>query len=273
MAGTILIGLPWHKFAHPLTAFSVMGLLDRRRMAVAMVFGNAFVIHSRNKLATNFLKSDHEWLLMIDDDMIVPFGDAEWYKAHCGFPVSDQFAGINAIDQMLSRGKTLIGALYFGKHTGGKAVYSEAFKDPKENAYAEKAPMDVVKPTRWVGTGCILIHRSVFEDINKKYPFLAPTKNRVGQWFSPAEQDLISIFPELDIVFKEQCPDSEKLAKIQVLLQKAATISKNNFGLGIGEDVQFCIRAAAAGHIPHVDMSVVCGHAGWRIYNARTVKT
>jgi len=273
MAGTILIGLPWHKFAHPLTAFSVMGLLDRRRMAVALNFGDAFVIHSRNRIATNFLASTHEWLLMIDDDMIVPFGDAAWYKANCGFPIPDEFAKINAIDKMLSRGKTLIGALYFGRHSGGKAVYSEAFKDPKEQAYAEKAPIDVAKPTRWVGAGCLLIHRTVFEDILKKYPFLAPTKGRPGQWFSPAEQDLLAVLPQIEETLKSQVEDSEKVQKITEILQKSTVQTRYNFGLGMGEDVQFCVRAASAGHIPHVDLAVVCGHAGWRIYNPRTVKT
>jgi hypothetical protein len=38
--------------------------------------------------------------------------------------------------------------------------------------------------------------------------------------------------------------------------------STRNSQLGMGEDVQFCIRAAQAGHQPHVDLGVMCGHLG-----------
>jgi hypothetical protein len=36
--------------------------------------------------------------------------------------------------------------------------------------------------------------------------------------------------------------------------------------LGSGEDVSFCLRAAAAGHQPHVDMGLVCGHIGYQCF-------
>ena len=36
--------------------------------------------------------------------------------------------------------------------------------------------------------------------------------------------------------------------------------------LGVGEDVSFCLRAQAAGHVPHVDLGLRCGHVGNYVY-------
>ena len=41
----------------------------------------------------------------------------------------------------------------------------------------------------------------------------------------------------------------------------------------MGEDVTFCIRAAAAGHQPHVDLGLICGHQGSKIYGQPSMKT
>lgn len=254
----VFIGLPWYKATHPLTAFSVMGLIDRQRVAVSMNYGDAFIIHSRNTLAKKFLESSFSWLLMIDDDMLVPIGDPNWYHAHISKNVPLPFAGFHTLDRLLSHGKTIVGALYVTRSPNRKPVFSEG---QELNEYIKEAPRDEIRPVRWVGTGCILIHRTVFEDIVKKYPFLD------GQWFSPAEHDLISAYNESIDIIKGPGTPGEKLQRLAAELVKAKRLAKVNSGFGMGEDVQFGIRAAQCGHVSHVDLGCICGHAGNLVYS------
>lgn len=267
----VAIVLPWYKSVSPLTAFSIMGLIDRQKTAIMLNFGDAFIVHTRNTLAEHFLKTNVEWMLTVDDDMVLPWGNAAWFNNYSGFRVPDKFAGQHTINRLLSHGKTLVGALYFGRWEKGKAVYAEATADPKEAAFAHKGPHDIIRPTRWVGTGCMLIHRTVFTDIEKKFPTLARNdKGSGGQWFTPSEHDLRKGTEEaLAILNDNLTSEAARLAKVTEMLGRASKASNYNSNLGMGEDVTFCIRAAAAGHQPHVDLGLLCGHQGSKIYGPR----
>jgi hypothetical protein len=81
----IMIVMPWSKTINPITAFSVMQLIDRRRTASMLNYGDAFIAHSRNSCADVFLQSDMEWMLTVDDDMLLPYGNAQWYRAYTGW--------------------------------------------------------------------------------------------------------------------------------------------------------------------------------------------
>jgi hypothetical protein len=262
----VLLAFPWQKHVCPVTAFCVAQLRDSRRTATAIHYGDAFVAHTRNTCADVFLDSPCEWMLMIDDDMVVPFGNADWFRQQTGWNFPDPFMTFNVIDRLLSHKKTLVGALYFGRNKGAPAIYNEATVDANENKYAHGAPYNLIKPTRWVGTGCMMIHRSVFLDIEKRFPRLARQNKKNGQWFTSTEATLLT---ELEALY--QSVNGVKLtgevaytltAGLNAAIQRAG---KEN-PLGAGEDVSFCMRAAAAGHIPFVDMGLVCGHVGYHIY-------
>src|SRR6185295_15850964 len=123
-------------------------LCDRRRKAALLNFGAAFVVHSRNKCADAFLSSPLEWMLQIDDDMVIPFGDAKWYRNATGFPFAQKFLEFNALGRLLSHKKTVVGALYSGRYPKSSLMYNEA-SNPEENAWARKRPHDMIKPTKW----------------------------------------------------------------------------------------------------------------------------
>lgn len=269
----VAILLPWYKTTNPLTAFSIFSILDRRQMAVLLNFGDAFVAHTRNKLACAFLKTDMDWSLSIDDDMVIPCGKAGWFNSHTGFNLPEEFAGMNTINRLMSHKKTLVGALYFGRWSQGKAVYGEAFSDKKEDAFARKGPYDVLKATRWVGTGCTLIHRSVFLDIEKEFPHLARNADgEKGHWFTSSEHDLRSSTQSaIDMLDDAGVPLEARVSEAKKLLLRGEHQTKHNSSLGMGEDVTFCIRAAQAGHQPHVDMGLVCGHMGHHVFGPRRV--
>lgn len=268
MATKIYLALPWQKMTNPMTAFCVMALSSRRKMVSCLNFGDAFVAHSRNTTVDLFLASDCDWMLMIDDDMLVPFGNAEWFNAHAGTNFPDQWAGVNAIERLLSHGKTLVGALYFGRHPHGAPMYSEGANVPTEGDYCRKAPMDVLKPTRWVATGCLLVHRKVFLDIEKRYPRLARNHTgKRGHWFSSSEHQIMDTVDRARAVLSDgREMTGEKALKAFHILEEGAATARSQSTLGVGEDVQFCLRAKEAGHQPYVDLGLVCGHIGQAVY-------
>jgi len=263
----VMLTMPWQKHTTPQTAFSVMGLFDRRRCGRLLNFGDAFVAHTRNTCADLFLASDLEWMLTIDDDMIVPFGDARWFNAHTGFALPPEYAGLNALDRLLSHNKTLVGGLYFGRHKKGKAMFCEGANNPQEAAYARKAPHNVIKPTRWVATGCLLVHRSVYTDIEAKFPRLARrVDGKGGQWFSTSEHSVMEGIEDLRRLLSDGMHTAEKSYQAQAMVENLAANARRNSTLSMGEDVQFCTRAKEAGHQPYVDMGLLCGHVGTCVY-------
>lgn len=264
---SVCVVFPWYKTASPKTVFSLMSLLDRTRMAVMLDYGDAFIAHSRNKLADQFLKTGLEWMLTVDDDMILPFGNAALFKNFTGFKYGDKFAGMNTVNRLLSHGKTLVGALYMGRWSHGRAVYAES-SNKTEDDWARRGPHDTVKPTQWVGTGCLLIHKTVFLDIEKKFPQLARGTGGVGgQWFTSSEHDLKAAAVEsLSILRDSSIPEGVRVVEVLARLEQGTHYSSRNSGLGVGEDVIFCRRAGQSGHQPHVDCGLRCGHIGEAVY-------
>lgn len=270
-AHKVLIATPWQKQVSPITAFCVSQLVSRNNTAAVLHYGDAFVAHSRNTCGDVFLQSPLEWMLMVDDDMIVPFGDATWFKTFTEFDdFPEQFLAMNAIDRLMSHGKTLVGALYFGRNRKANPMYNEGC-EKSEGAYARKAPYDLVKVTRWVGTGCILIHRRVLEDIEKRFPALARDgKGRGGQWFTSTEASIMdSLTKTRDMLSASGGLTSENAYRALVDLERIVRHGRLENPLGSGEDVSFCLRAAAAGHPAYVDMGLICGHVGYQVFGPR----
>lgn len=266
----VMLAFPWQKSVHPLTAFSAFQIADRRRTTTALNFGDAFVAHSRNNIADVFLKSESEWLLQIDDDMVVPFGNAKWFKAYTGWEwLPEPFVSFNALDRLLSHRKTLVGATYFAKHAKGTPVFSEGNRTEVE-AYVRRGPHDEIKVTGWVGTGCMLTHRSVFLDIEKAYPRLARGPDgKGGNWFTSSEHKMADGVKQVMDMLSVGPMDGAKAMRAYEMLvsinNDAARVSK----LGVGEDVIFCRRAAESGHQCFIDLGLMCGHVGATVYGPR----
>lgn len=271
----VLICLPWYKSTNPITSMCVSMLADSRRTALVLHHGDAFVTHSRNSCADAFLKTDLDYMLFIDDDMVLPCGNAEFFNTNTRFNFPAEFAGMNAIDRLLSHKKTLVGGLYFGRNAdNAPPVYNEGACNPQEAAFARKSPQNICKPTKWVGTGCMLVHRSVFEDIEKKFPRLARGPLKVGgQWFTSTEASLLMQVQALRDQLQDGPLDGNKAYKAMTGLESILAYAKAENNLGLGEDVSFCLRAAASGHQPHVDFGLVCGHIGTAVYGPRNTST
>lgn len=259
----VFVALPWYKSASPLTSFSLLAMADRTRMAFGLGFGDAFIAHSRNNLATQFVNSSLEWMLMVDDDMILPFGDAKWFNGVTHLNLPEKFAGMHTLNRLLSHGKTLVGAMYFGRWRKGHPVFAEGI--PTEAFLRKNGPIDELRPTRWVGTGVCLFHRTVFLDVERQFPQLSREANDgTGQWFTTFEHDLQK---EIDTIVKDGPGQdmSDVIRRLELARKKSSVHSSR----GMGEDVQMCIRATQAGHQPHVDLGLWCGHVGNFCYPLR----
>jgi hypothetical protein len=207
------------------TLKSLMGLYDKQNMEFFSIYSN-FLVRGRNILADMFLRSGCEYAFLVDDDMVFPHGDAKWFKAATGLHMMpDNFAGLNTINVLYSRKKTLIGGVYFGRTPNGRGMFHEAITESLINSEVHNGPRDIVRPTNWVATGCMLVHRSVFEDIIKTQPEIALEQN---------------IATELGYRYGFFDPIHGQM----------------------GEDVSFCMRAKKAGHQPYIDLAVYPGHVG-----------
>lgn len=260
----LLIALPWYRYASPLTTVALLNLFDRTRMSISISFGDAFIAHARNKLATKFLESKFEWMLMLDDDTVPPCGNAAWFKEHTGLHFDDKFTGLNAVERLLSHNQTIVGATYFGRHPGAHPVFAGGKERSEE--MRKRGPVDEVIPCKWVGTGCLLFHRTVFEDIERKFPHLSRANNHgMGQWFTSSEHDLHQAVADASDELVSAVTKKDIKDVIQIL-ETGRHRAKIHSGLGMGEDVQVCVRATQAGHQPHVDLGLWCGHVGPAVF-------
>ena len=280
----VLLMLPWYKTTNPLTAFCLLALIDRSKMGAAMEFGDALIAHARNKLLDTLVNTGVEYGFFLDDDMIVPCGNAGWFNRYTGLALPENFAGQHTINRLMSHGKTLVSGLYFQRKEGGKAVYYEALADGpasvEENRVARAAPAGTLKQTAWAGTGCLLVHRSVALDMREKMPWLAPQgPNESWHYFSSASDSLLQKLPEiageLDGALTgfrdgESEHSLEKRIKgVQHRVNELVSSAVRTNRLQGGEDEVFGRRAAACGHPTFVDYGVVCGHVGGKIYGNR----
>lgn len=256
----VFIALPQYKNTNPLTLFSLLALFDRSKMRLKMNFGDALIAHTRNKLAKAFLDSGCEWSLWVDDDMVLPIGDAAWFNSVTDLGLPSQLAEQHTLNRLLSHGKTIVGGLYFGRSSRGKPMFYEGANDANIAMRLRSVEnLGRLVPSKWVGTGCVLIHRKVFLDIVEKFPHLAPRKG------SP--DDFAFFTPHPDRVFfilAQAAEEKDPAAKAKLVADAAKAASE--YRPGIGEDVTFCGRALYCGHQPHVDTGLVCGHVGNHAY-------
>lgn len=220
----IFVGLSWYKTSNPVTAMALVAMaLDfgKDRIRFDLVFGDSMIYHSRNAIAAKFLETDAKWLFMLDDDIIPAIGRSGWYRAWVASARTAQEQPLqrHVLHRLIGSGKTVVGGAYFGRQEGGRLMCSDQSLAPDARAFADR-----VVPVDWVGTGALLVHRKVFEDMQKAFPELKQDSSDVPfDYFKPGEN-------------------------------------------GAGEDIQFCRRAKACGHQPHVDLGIPLAHVGYKAY-------
>jgi transcriptional regulator with XRE-family HTH domain len=205
---------------------------------LGMIQEKRTIIHeARNILAHKALKTDAKQFIMCDDDMILPCGNPALFNERYGAGVSVESASFNAISRLMSHpeDKKIVGALYFGRTSRGKAQCCKAFADDGECEKLRSGHYKGLMPDDWVGTGLIRIHRSVLEEMVKaidsgKWPECAPVgKDGWYGFFNPMR-------------------------------------------VRMGEDVSFGRRAKELGIQTYVDTSLICLHNGECNFGPRNTK-
>lgn len=165
----IMVGFPCHKTTNPVTAFALLAMaLDfgKDKIRFDMSIGDSKIEHSRNRLAHKFLETDAKWLLMIDDDIIPSIGRPAWYRNWVAGArnINDTILQRHVLHRLIGSGKTLVAGAYFGRQEGGALMCANTALATQAKSYEDR-----VVEVDWVGTGCMLIHRRVFEDIRAKF--------------------------------------------------------------------------------------------------------
>jgi hypothetical protein len=165
----IFVAWPWYKTSNPVTAaVNVAMALDfgKDKIRFDMSIGDSKIEHARNRLAHKFLETDAKWMLMIDDDIIPCIGRPAWMRhwVYAARQLNDVPLQRHVLHRLIGANKTLVGGAYFGRQEGGLLMCSDLSLANRAKAYE-----DIVVPVEWVATGCLLVHRKVFQDIREKY--------------------------------------------------------------------------------------------------------
>ena len=214
---------------------AIAALYEREKMQFFTVADNSYV-RARNWCAQRLLDSGCEYGFWLDDDTVPPHGDVEYFRRLADNPqFPANFININPIARLIQTGKMLVGGCYFGRQPGGVAQFREAYVSTMVNDAAHSGPRNVVDPVGWVGFGCTLTHRKVFEDIINTQDVLVKNpqfSNRFGYSYN----------------FFNYIDDESS------------------------EDTSFCVRAKQAGHQAFVDMAVMPIHVGTAGYSYHNTK-
>lgn len=149
----LMVGVPC--YGGMVTAAALRGLLDTQRaclalglpFAVATLTNESLITRGRNALAATFLKSSASHLLFLDSDI--------------GF-------GADAALRLLGHGRPLIGGLYRSKRLAG-AEWVATFPGGEGATVRRDATTGAVQAEA-IGTGFLLLHRSVLERLAEAHP-------------------------------------------------------------------------------------------------------
>lgn len=185
--------LPMYKDINPSVAWSLMANVRKQPWLGVHYEPETLLQRARNVLVKTFLATEAEWSVWYDSDNIAPFGDPHFFFAEnrlCADPtfLKPEFASLMAIEHMMKAGKTIVGGVYQMRRKGDVPMVIQPHLHPRHQEDRDlvkkllaDGPFDRVVQVGYVATGCALVHRSVYEDIQKKFPELAP-KTEDGAW-------------------------------------------------------------------------------------------
>lgn len=170
--------LPWVHFAH-------MAHLRTHPWVGYNQETDTLIQRARNRLAAAFLKSEAEWSFWVDGDIVPPFGNEAFFFDVRMLGIDPQrmppeYARLDALTRLQSHGKTIVGAVYQQRRVKGKICNQIDLHPQSEDdrrlaqEIRNKGPQDKLAEVKWCATGCLLVHRKVYEDIAAKYPERAP---------------------------------------------------------------------------------------------------
>jgi len=198
------------------------------------------ITDKRNEIVRQFLKTDGEWLLMIDSDMV--FSE-------------------DLIPRLLHSAKQancmVVGGLCVVVDEGMGPYPTLFHLDPESDRFLSAQldyPPDALLEVSATGAACLLVHRQVLQSVlnaereNRKWL----TAQRSHQLVEEMDaRGLISV-PSEDHGWFSEYPISMSVAQ-----KDGSYITKERW---VGEDISFCLKLKALGYQIFVDCSVEIGH-------------
>ena len=132
--------------------------------------GDSLISRVRNQMAADFLKTDADYLLTIDSDLIFPCGGFLPVLPNT-VPFNVDNWKLNSLDVLLAHNKEIVSAVYFKKnqpHGPSLRLLEDPHNCSESDSKAWDYPwlkMDKLVEVRYASTGFMLAHRSVFEKI------------------------------------------------------------------------------------------------------------
>jgi hypothetical protein len=233
---TILM-CPMNRPIEPWVHWAQIALLRRQPWLGYDQISFTSIPYARNLLVKNFLATEAEWSFWLDSDTVPPLNDPGASYSRFGARedlCKPEFFRVHASDKLQSCQKTIVGGIVPDRRPGNKMIIQPDLNPRNEadkelvRALKKTGPQNKVIQVDYVGAGCLMVHRSVYEDIMKKRPELA----------SPDPKEPFGFF---------NYTQSEK-------------------GQFYGEDIAFSRLAAECGHPSFLDLSVWCSHVGPHAY-------
>lgn len=185
----VIMLTPFNRPINPHAHFAICAQIKKNPWMGYEYETDTVIQRARNILAHRFLKSDAEWSWWIDQDTVAPYGaPGNFYVIFGANPgrLPPDFAGMHTLPRLLSHGKTIVGGVYAQRKPNGMLVIQPDIsprgqEDKNLVAKLRSGPFNSLYPVDYVATGCALVHRSVYESIQQKFPELAP-KHEKEPW-------------------------------------------------------------------------------------------
>lgn len=178
----IFVGTISYKDTNPITTMALLAIaLDFGRDKIRFDFecGDREAYNMRNRIVAKFLQTDSRWLFILDGDIVPCIGRPAWmrYCVSSARNIIDLPLQRHIIHKLVGDNKSIVGAAYFDRKEGSGLACSDQSLIPKAKSHE-----DAIVQVDWLGAGAMLIHRRVFEDIDKNYPDIK------GNYFNPINE-------------------------------------------------------------------------------------
>jgi hypothetical protein len=159
------------------------------------VQADTMIVRSRNMLAKRFLQSGCQWSLWVDCDIAPPIarpGYFRWLTA--SEQISNQSCEFDFFERLYSHRKPIVGGVYASRrYRGGLVIQPEI----KPRSHEDKLLANQIRRgqgqglagVEWIGFGCVLVHREVFLEVQRRFPQLAPQEELAPWRFFHPEGD------------------------------------------------------------------------------------
>jgi hypothetical protein len=173
--GAIAFCCPTDRDFPPVTMECFSVLIRNHQMPIVLK-SDTLLVRGRNLIAERFLRTKAEWSFWADSDMILPMGNAEWFKDKSKITNlrAEQY-GFDAVKRLMSHHQDIVGAVYASRTEGSQLVIQPDLEPRNDN---DKTLSDLVRKNQayglkevgWLGFGCVLVHRRVFEAVGRTDP-------------------------------------------------------------------------------------------------------